>query len=454
MHDPGDSTQRNFRYQHAYGVMLMVAAKLDLRPYVAIWCEQHEDFLAERTDGKFDGYQIKTSRPENGAWQINDGDLRKALGRFIDLVDEFGDSIGDLYFVSNTEPFNVGPLSADDRKRGLCPVLLLEHLKACKKHSEVAGAFKEPFLTMQADFGCSEERLFGVLRRVHFVVGPSRNEMDATLSHEHIAKLDDCKKLSADKLDGFRDGLINKVYQASSLQVSDPIRHLRPLFSKTEIDPALVAKRLVVTDLIVYVAVVGPQAFQFVGEPELRLGEAAQRDYELTKKPEYPLTLDEYIEKVDPHIPFKAQVNSIAKAIDNEFVINHFNSMWWTVVNVSRAPHRLLTSDRPFAMADLLKREGVLYLPISPTLLFFASNDEATAKRLAHVQAEDIVQQVNAITVGRARRFVYAHDESQTRFVTNRMSSHMEKTPLMPELSTYPPRPLPVPYTPTPTLHR
>jgi hypothetical protein len=105
-------------------------------------------------------------------------------------------------------------------------------------------------------------------------------------------------------------------------------------------------------------------------------------------------------------------------------------------------------------MADLLKREGVLYLPISPTLLFFASNDEATAKRLPFVQAKDIIQQVNAITVARARRYVYAHDESQTRFVANRMSTQLEKTPLMPELAKYPPTPLPVPCTPTPTLHR
>ena len=68
--DPGDTTQRNFRYQHAYGVMLLVAAKLGLRPYVALWCEQHEDYLAERSDKKFDAYQIKTSGPENGAWRL------------------------------------------------------------------------------------------------------------------------------------------------------------------------------------------------------------------------------------------------------------------------------------------------------------------------------------------------------------------------------------------------
>src|SRR5438105_15210810 len=65
--DPGDATQQNFRYQHAYGVMLLVSGKLGLRPYVTIWCEHHEDYLDERNDKKFDAYQIKTSKPENGA---------------------------------------------------------------------------------------------------------------------------------------------------------------------------------------------------------------------------------------------------------------------------------------------------------------------------------------------------------------------------------------------------
>src|ERR1700759_3235223 len=81
--DPGDATQRNFRYQHAYGVMLLVSGKLGLRPYVAVWCEQHEDYLAERNDNKFDAYQVKTSRPESGAWRLNDLGLIKTIGRFV-----------------------------------------------------------------------------------------------------------------------------------------------------------------------------------------------------------------------------------------------------------------------------------------------------------------------------------------------------------------------------------
>jgi Cap4, dsDNA endonuclease domain len=115
--DPGDSTQQNFRYQHCYGVMLLIAAKVGKRPYVALWCEQHEDFLAERTDKKFDGFQIKTSRPENGAWRLGDREFKRALERFTDLVAEYGVCLEDLYFVSNTEVATVGSQSSNDYLR-------------------------------------------------------------------------------------------------------------------------------------------------------------------------------------------------------------------------------------------------------------------------------------------------------------------------------------------------
>jgi hypothetical protein len=119
--DPGDTTARNYRYQYGYGAILLVAARCGDRSYVALWCEHHEDFLAQRSDGRFDGYQVKTSRPELGAWTLRHPELVKSIGRFVDLVSMFGDHIGRLFFVSNTECDTVTPASTDDRKRGACP---------------------------------------------------------------------------------------------------------------------------------------------------------------------------------------------------------------------------------------------------------------------------------------------------------------------------------------------
>lgn len=224
--DPGDTTQRNFRYQHAFGVILLVSGKLGLRPYVAIWCEQHEDYLAERADRTFDGYQIKTSRPENGAWKLNDLGLIKTIGRFVELVQEFGDAINSLFFVSNTECVTVGKESTNDRLRALCPCLFLEHVQSCRTLADINSVFRPTFESLQAECGCAENILFRALQKIDIILGPSRGEIDAALSHEHIAKLDACKSLNADQLNAFRDGLVSQVYRASSLQVEDPIRHL------------------------------------------------------------------------------------------------------------------------------------------------------------------------------------------------------------------------------------
>lgn len=271
--DPGDTTGRNFRYQHAYGVVLLVAAKRGLRPYVAIWCEHHEDFLAERNDGLFDGYQIKTSRPELGAWTLRDGELINAIGRFVDLVSEFGERIGSLFFVSNTEFDEATPASQDERRRGRCPRLFLKHVRGCQTRDEIAPPFGAAFDELMATCGCDASQLFAVIHRLDLIVGPSRSDFDAALSNEHIASLDECRACSAEQLNAFRDDLVAVVYRASSLQVTDPIRHLRPLLDGRALDPTLVAKRLVITDVVVYRSSSTPgPAFHFPGQPSLQLG--------------------------------------------------------------------------------------------------------------------------------------------------------------------------------------
>ncbi|HEX8222786.1 MAG TPA: dsDNA nuclease domain-containing protein [Allosphingosinicella sp.] len=222
--DPGDATSRNYRYQHAYGVIIMVAAYRGLRPYVAIWCEHHEDFLAQRSDDVFDGYQVKTARPENGPWKLTDGELTKSIGRFIDLVEEFGDRIGNLFFVSNKDFDRVTPQSKNQRQRGRCPGLFVEHVKQCSARAEVAAPFDDAFDELQATCGCSPEQLLAVLHRMDLVLGPSRGEFDAAISNEHLAQLDGCRSLSADQLNEFRDDLVALVHRASSLHVTDPMR--------------------------------------------------------------------------------------------------------------------------------------------------------------------------------------------------------------------------------------
>jgi hypothetical protein len=159
--------------------------------------------------------------------------------------------------------------------------------------------------------------------------------------------------------------------------------------------------------------------------PELRVaakaiweggGAEQQRQYELIRKPGDPRTLDEAAEAIDPLIPARARLRLIAKAFDNELLGQHINGMIWDVIEVSRSPHRFLTSDRPVGLFSIKAPTGIISLPISPITVFVATNTEQVFARLRQRKAREIVQHVNKHLVSRARRFVWGADRSQQSF--------------------------------------
>ncbi|WP_165070853.1 dsDNA nuclease domain-containing protein [Paludisphaera rhizosphaerae] len=271
--DPGDAVLQCFRYQLAYGVILLAMARRGLLPYVALWCEHHEDFLAHRDDGKFDAYQIKTSRPENGAWKMSDLEMVKSIGRFVDLVAEFGDRIGTLYFVSNTDYDHCTDDYRVARRRRRRPVSFLRHVCSCESHEEIAAPYDETFLELQGQCACQPEQLFVVLKRMDLRLGPPRISYQADVAHEHIGRLSDCSMLAPARLDEYLEDLIGVVFRASSLVSTDPMRHVRSLVHGADIDPILAAKRLSVAEVMVYRPRT-PQAngFRFPGPPTIQLG--------------------------------------------------------------------------------------------------------------------------------------------------------------------------------------
>lgn len=268
--DPGDATARNYRYQHAYGVILLVAAKRGQRPYTAIWCEHHEDFLAKRSNGRFDGYQIKTRRPERGPWKITDPEFVHAIARFVDLVSAYKTKIEQLFFVSNAEFDQVEDSNKDDSRRGRCPTLFLKHVRSCSSPGELSPPYLQVFDLLQAGCGCDADALFAATTRMDLVQGPSRADFDAVLSNEHLGSLEECKRFTATQLNTLRDDLVAKICRASSLQTGDPIRHLRSLISGREPDPAVTAKRIVVSEVLF--TTTDKADFIFPGAAKLKLG--------------------------------------------------------------------------------------------------------------------------------------------------------------------------------------
>ena len=204
---------------------------------------------------------------------MKDGEFTKSIGRFVDLVAEFGDRIGELHFVSNTDFDTVTSASRDDKRRGRCPRLFLECIRGCRSRADIALPFDGTFDELLAECSCDPDDLVAVLQRVNLILGPSRSEFDAALSHEHLAQLGDCRSYNAQQLDSLRNNLVAVVYRASSLQVTDPIRHLRPMIDAQDPDPALSAKRIVVAEVEFFLSQTPSNpVFCFPDEPVLERG--------------------------------------------------------------------------------------------------------------------------------------------------------------------------------------
>jgi hypothetical protein len=116
----------------------------------------------------------------------------------------------------------------------------------------------------------------------------------------------------------------------------------------------------------------------------------SQEEYEKYRTASDPLTLEEYANAADPLIEPKVQIRLISKAMDNDIVGTRINDANWGVIDLSSAPHRLLTSDRPVEMFRFQQKRGIISIPISPTLLFVASHDQQLLREMGARSANEI----------------------------------------------------------------
>lgn len=243
-HDAGDQTQRNFRYQHAYGAILLIAAARGEKPYDAIWCEHHDDYLGESRNGTFDAYQVKTRKPEIGPWKVTDRDLKSSIKRFCRLLTSYQSRMGQFFFVSNTDFLNVHPGVEDQRKLARSPVQLVHAVNDSTSENDLGEPFCSAFGDLVRDCECSSATLFSVLKELKLVKGPGRDSFDAEISHSHLPSLPACAKLPIPTLIQLTDALIQRVLSASALQIEDPNRHLYPINAAAARNPTLLAKRV------------------------------------------------------------------------------------------------------------------------------------------------------------------------------------------------------------------
>ena len=237
--DTGDETQLRFRYQHAYGVILLLAALSGKKPYTDLWCEHHEDLLGQRNDGFFDAYQIKTRR--DGLWNLTDDPLKVSIKRFVEVDQRLPGKIKEFFFVSNARYEN----SNAQNKAGRSPKRFLQAVQHASSPGDLTPPFNTSFEELRLHCQCDPLSLMMVLKKLDFLSGPGLDSFEAVIAQQHLSAIPGCHALSATALAQLLDELIAKVYKASCLSVSDPARHWYGLNQEDHDNPILQAKRIV-----------------------------------------------------------------------------------------------------------------------------------------------------------------------------------------------------------------
>ena len=242
--DPGDDTQRRFRYQHAYGVILLAGTISGKLGYRALWCEHHEDLLAEREDSLFDSFLLKTRQPERGHWECNAEALVLSVGRCVELDDLFPGQIATFNFVSNALH-----LDSDHPKQiKKSPLLLKRAVLAAADLASVPAPFLTVLQQMATSLKADVEKIFSVWKRLELVSGPGLDDLDAVVAHDHLGAIPSCASHSPARLNALRDELIQKVYSASSISIQDGAKHWIGVTSPDGLQPRLRAKRITIDD--------------------------------------------------------------------------------------------------------------------------------------------------------------------------------------------------------------
>jgi hypothetical protein len=279
----GEHTEHNYRYQHAYGVILLIGATCNRHPYVAIYPEHHEDILCERIDKKFDGFQIKTRKPGEGDWDLNDEAVKKSIKRFTQLNKDFEEHICSLYFVSNADYSSPGMTIQDQTKLRRSPLRFMNAVRSCTCVEDIVKPFDETIQELRNHCSCTLDELFATLQKVWFINGPERYGIASQITDKHLPAIPECSSFPVPIVNAIREELIRKVWFAAS-EVEDPSKHWYPIGKVSPENPHITAKRIPVSVVLQTIREKTNPPFRYNGASTLSLGNGAGNLWRLQKK--------------------------------------------------------------------------------------------------------------------------------------------------------------------------
>jgi hypothetical protein len=159
-----------------------------------------------------------------------------------------------------------------------------------------------------------------------------------------------------------------------------------------------------------------------------QLRETVERIYAETKKEDEPATFTEYeaLHGTDEMVRLHGKL--LLDLMQDSKMGRMIFGMHWGVATFVPRTHTFLTSDRPVITNVFPVGGNHVCLPIGPYKMFFACEDQRSQQMLERIDPMDIIHRMNDVVAKRAYKFVYGVDDTQLRFVENRLG----RTPLKP----------------------
>jgi hypothetical protein len=210
--DPGDDVQLRFRYQHAYAAIQCLRLLDSDSEFVAVYCENHEDVLIRRKDGRYVGVQVKTRRFDKEPFKATDPAIVKSISRFASLEQKFPDQFETYHFVTNHGFWN-------DVKDERC---LAHLLSIIKERGGVKGLPKTNLLRAYvldicASHGCEEAQVCSALCKLSIAGFESDLQRSYRDLRDAVATTGDLGNYSHAVVSRIADNLVFRTYEASSL---------------------------------------------------------------------------------------------------------------------------------------------------------------------------------------------------------------------------------------------
>ncbi|MBY5520536.1 DUF4238 domain-containing protein [Rhizobium leguminosarum] len=166
---------------------------------------------------------------------------------------------------------------------------------------------------------------------------------------------------------------------------------------------------------------------KLVDDDWTNLSQEMQDNYYRDRSPDMPSTAEQWWEQNRSALREKARLKWHRNLIDHGGIGRRLNEMSWSVANLTKSKHLLLTSDRPVLISGgMADRNVSVIVPLSPNRLFIAVRDENVLAEIRSKSPTQLAADINRWVVANARTFVFGSHARYGEFIQKHFATSNE----------------------------